>query len=224
MSTLASNVPESIAMYRVIIGGEQPLADLYAKLALFKGRLAGGILFEIERVPRTVQAPTPTGRKAIQTYPVTIRCDFTVDEALHLAGSQRALPGPAGPPAALTEHVEDADFHGDGESEATGEAEGTVASPVVGSTEPTSPEPQVTTRLERELEASVEMVKEAKAGVAPLDPVAPAVPASDWVSAHEASTAGSGSDGSGVPLAPPMAGIILSWGWASSCGTGSLCR
>jgi hypothetical protein len=89
-----------VGVYQVLIGGEQRLADLIVELEVFRrtfGRLTD-IVFELERVPTETQVRTEGGKRLPKTgWPVHVRCNFTVAQALKARGLDiKSLP--AAPP------------------------------------------------------------------------------------------------------------------------------
>jgi hypothetical protein len=118
-----------VGVYQVLIGGEQRLADLMVELEVFRrtfGRLTD-IVFELERVATETQVRTEGGKRLPKTgWPVHVRCNFTVAQALKARGLDiKSLP--AAPPDDEDEETlvpeEPAGSNGHGKPEATPEAE-----------------------------------------------------------------------------------------------------
>jgi hypothetical protein len=88
-----------VGTYQVLIGGMQRIADIWSALRVFHrifGRLTD-IPFTLERVPTEVQVRKEDGSRLARTgWPVQVRCNFTVADALKARGRDlAALPGTA---------------------------------------------------------------------------------------------------------------------------------
>ena len=85
-----------LGVYQVTLGGEQRLTDLWTELYLYRdtfGRLTN-IVFELERVPTTVQVPTDKGTMAKEGWPVHIRVAVAAEQAFAVSGVKVGeLPG-----------------------------------------------------------------------------------------------------------------------------------
>jgi hypothetical protein len=85
-----------VGVYQVLIGGAQRIADLWNQLHVFArvfGRLTE-IPFTLERIATEVQIRREDGSRLAKTgWPVTVRCNFTVMDALKARGRDlTALP------------------------------------------------------------------------------------------------------------------------------------